>query len=172
MDELINKLTKLYPGFTFVPSSKAYWSPAKKQVFYPDNSDETTFWTVFHELGHALLGHDSYDSDIKLLHKEIEAWEKAKAIAKEYSVTIEDDYIQDCLDTYRDWLHKRSKCPSCQNLGLQASQSTYQCFNCQSSWKVTSNRFCRPYRLLNANTKKEGLDYYYPGLCEDGPRLL
>lgn len=147
MKALVSTLRQQYPQFNFVAGERPSWSPARQQITY-STKDETSIWSTFHELGHALLGHTFYESDLHLLQKETAAWATAVQIAREnFGVTINNDHIQDCLDTYRDWLHKRSTCPHCGDHGLQPSQSLYRCLNCQNTWKVSSTRFCRPYRL-------------------------
>lgn len=59
---------------------------------------------------------------------------------------ISEDHIQDCLDSYRDWLHKRSLCPDCRLSSIQTDAHTYTCVFCHKKWRVTAERFCRPYR--------------------------
>ncbi|HSD56029.1 MAG TPA: ImmA/IrrE family metallo-endopeptidase [Candidatus Saccharimonadales bacterium] len=150
MEKLVAKLQKQYPSLEFAVGSLASWSPQKKQVTYEESDDPRSSWSLLHELGHALAGHEDYQSDVSLLQKETEAWERAILLAKEYGILIDDDHVQACLDTYRDWLHKRSTCPDCSSHGLQQSKTLYHCVNCQSTWMVTSARFCRPYRLRKA----------------------
>lgn len=152
MEQFINKLQGDFPALTFKKADRASWSPAENIVTYTASKSNilTATWTMLHELGHAIANHTTYDSDINLLRKEIEAWEKAVFLAQKYAITIDEDYIEDCLDTYRDWLHKRSSCPTCETHGLQHSKNLYSCFNCQSTWHVSSERLCRPYRLKKA----------------------
>lgn len=156
MTQLIEQLKVVYPGLSFKESSQASWSAAKQQVTYcAAAKGEKEIWGVLHELGHALLGHADFESDIDLLNKELQAWDKALELAKEYGIVIEQDHIQDCLDTYRDWLHKRSACPDCLSHGLQRNKGLYHCPNCGSAWRVTNDRLCRPYRLkMSQNTLK------------------
>jgi hypothetical protein len=104
-------------------------------------------WSLLHEVGHALLDHQSYDSDLELVEMESLAWQKAKEVGVAYGHTIDEDHIQDCIDTYRDWLHQRSACPNCDNRSLQQDARHYKCFNCGQTWAVSASRFCRPYRL-------------------------
>jgi hypothetical protein len=152
MKQLLVKLRRDFPDIRFEAGNLAHWSPESNTVTYSNNlSGEIT---LLHELGHALCGHVSYASDIDLLRKEVQAWQKAQAIAAEYEVEILSDHVEDCLDTYRDWLHKRSTCPECGSHGLQRSKALYQCPNCQTHWQVSSARFCRPYRLKKALTAK------------------
>jgi len=108
---------------------------------------------MLHELAHATLGHNSYETDFELLLLEVAAWDKAKALARDYGETIDDEHVQDCIDTYRDWLYQRSNCPACSTTSLQESAVSYKCFNCGSSWTVTASRFCRPYRLMAKQQK-------------------
>jgi hypothetical protein len=147
MEILVNSLRGAYPKLLFVPGDIAKWSPSDREITYPRKSSQTSVWSLFHELGHALLEHDSYLNDLDLLQKEAAAWQMAIALAKEHGFKIASGHIQDCLDTYRDWVHKRSACPQCASHGLQASERTYSCLNCASSWEVSDSRFCRPYRL-------------------------
>jgi hypothetical protein len=153
MEQLVNLLRRDHPGLQFVLGSKASWAPATMQVTYTSENTDTAIWTMLHELGHALLGHTTYASDLHLLRIETAAWEKAVILAEQYKVSpIHNDHIQDCLDTYRDWLHKRSACPTCGDHGIQPTEHLYHCLNCQNTWKVSSARFCRPYRLKTAQT--------------------
>lgn len=150
MNSLIQKIKTDYPGVSFEPGSSACWSPKSSKVFYhPDMGDKNT-WALLHEIGHMRLDHDSFANDLDLLSKEVEAWEEASKIAHTYSLAIDDEHIQDCLDTYRDWLYRRSQCPTCGVAGVQEKPNKYLCVNCQTDWSVTSSRFCRPYRRTKA----------------------
>jgi predicted RNA-binding Zn-ribbon protein involved in translation (DUF1610 family) len=144
----IGRIIKDYPQFTFHPGPQEHWSPKTKTITYSESEslDELRYG-LLHELAHALLGHDTYKSDFELLKLESQAWELAVKIGKKYGVKLDGDHIQDCLDTYRDWLHRRSKCPTCGMHVLQNSPNSYKCFNCGTSWQVSSRRFARPYRL-------------------------
>lgn len=151
MDNLIGELSKKYPKIKFEESDKFYWSPSTEIVFYNSNSKdlESSKWALLHEVGHALLKHKDYDQDFKLLRMEVLAWEKAKKIAINFAQNIDENHIQDCLDTYRDWIYKRSLCPKCSTISLQnKTDNKYRCFNCSSVWQVSSSKFCRPYRTL------------------------
>jgi len=152
--ELLTALATTYPSISLARGDNFYWSPAEKKVFYrPDNTTDEGSWALLHESGHALLDHTQYYSDIELVIMEVEAWEKAKLIAKEINsqdlgseIYIDEDHIQDCLDSYRDWLHKRSLCPDCKLSGAQINSGAYSCVFCHKKWRVSADRFCRPYR--------------------------
>lgn len=157
MEAIITQLQVQFPGLNFKPGNRFAWSPANKEVMYKqsaDTSDQMVVWSLLHEVGHALLEHQNYQSDFELLSLEVEAWEKAHLLARKHGYKIDPEHIQDCLDTYRDWLYQRSTCPACTNCSLQVDDRTYCCFNCGTSWHVSSSRLCRPYRRLK---QKEAL---------------
>jgi hypothetical protein len=148
----ISRLRKDYPDFKFAPGNQEHWSPHSKTITYkPAKSIQELRYGVLHELAHALLDHSTYHSDFELLKLESDAWELAAKIGRKYHIRISDDHIQNCLDTYRDWLHRRSACPMCGMHVLQADGTSYHCFNCQATWKVSSGRFVRPYRQMENN---------------------
>jgi hypothetical protein len=150
MEAFVNILREDYPAFTYVTSEQASWSAKSQQISYSPQFSDSSLWALLHELGHALCGHHSYKSDLGLLRMETEAWHKAVELSNRYNITIDNEHIQDCLDSYRDWLHKRSTCPTCGSHGLQPAQGLYNCLNCQNTWQVTTSRFCRPYRFKKA----------------------
>ena len=151
---ILNKLTNYLKAnnyqLNFTPGKQFYWSPETKEIFYDQNyQDQKSDWSLLHETGHALLNHTIYKNDFHLLSLEVTAWEKAKDIAHDLKIIIDQNHIEDCLDTYRDWLAKRSTCPVCNIKSLQQTDFiNYRCFNCHSIWKVTPSRFCRPYRSV------------------------
>jgi hypothetical protein len=146
MEKILNKLSVVLPGIKFTPSDSFYWSPKNSEVYYIPVDNKENIWSLLHEVSHAKLGHNSFSTDFELLKLEVEAWEESKIIAKKLGQNIDEDHIQDCLDTYRDWLHQRSTCPSCSNVCLQNSPNEYKCHNCYTVWNVSNSRFCRPYR--------------------------
>jgi hypothetical protein len=148
--ELVESLKHDYPKFNFSVGKQEHWSPKKNTIFYNPNK---TYFGILHELAHALLKHSDYQNDFELIKLESEAWELAAKIGQKYSIEIDDDYIQNCLDTYRDWLHRRSACPSCGTHVLQNDSSNYRCFNCNTSWHVSSGKFVRAYRKTINKTK-------------------
>lgn len=146
-DVFIRTLQTNYPGFKFKAGKQDHWSPSSKTIIYnPDRPLNELKQSLLHELSHALLDHRDFKSDFELLKLEAEAWAKASELATQYDLVISEDHIQDCLDTYRDWIHRRSTCPSCGVHVLQQDSQTYRCFNCQHEWSVTSGRFVRSYR--------------------------
>jgi hypothetical protein len=146
MGRLLSTLAADYPGIQFVKGRECRWSPESQTITYSEDDSNENTWGILHELGHALLGHATYKTDFELLQKEMLAWEKAREIAIRYTITLSEDHIQDCLDSYRDWINKRSTCPKCNVKTISSANNTYQCFNCQTIWEVSAARHHRPYR--------------------------
>lgn len=147
IDNLVEKLRPVFPQFKFIAASQACWSPENQQVYYDAGPEKKiSIWGLLHELGHGVLGHRAYDTDIDLLQKEVAAWARARAIARDFGIVIDETYAQNCLETYRNWLYKRSTCPECGAHGAQNENKQYYCLNCKARWNVSTSRFCRPYR--------------------------
>jgi len=152
-------------SLTFTAGKSYYWSPKDKTVFYQETDKSPVgLWTLLHETCHGLLDHTSYQSDFELVMLEVDAWEKALELAVQLNnesgimnkeaeknssglIYIDQDHVQDCLDSYRDWQYKRSLCPRCELGGIQIDPRTYSCMFCNDTWKVSAARFCRPYRM-------------------------
>jgi hypothetical protein len=148
MQELLDRLSMDYPGITFIPGDTFFWSPKKRSVTYAGGSTQPDIskWSLLHEVSHGILGHETYSSDFELMQLEVEAWQYARKLGRKYGIRIDLEHVQDCLDTYRDWLHGRASCPTCGTVSTQKNESTYECFNCRTTWHVSTSRFCRPYR--------------------------
>lgn len=150
LHKLIAALKKDFPSISFTESDTFLWSPEDSTVYVNASSpSQQDRWTLLHEFAHGVLGHEDYASDIELLSLETAAWTEAKRLQRCYDDTnpIDDEHIQDCLDTYRDWLYARSRCPCCEQTGLQINSKRYYCINCSQYWIVTHARFKRPYRM-------------------------
>lgn len=138
-----------FPNLSFQPGKSFIWSPHKGVVFYDSDRIESNegMMALLHEIGHAQLGHETFEYDIELLNMEVEAWTKARSLAKRINFELDEGHIDDCLETYRLWLYKRSKCPVCANTSLQENVTTYRCFVCNSSWRVAQTRTVQPRRM-------------------------
>ncbi len=146
-ENFINAIKIDYPLIEFEQSKANSYSSELKKIYYTQkNNFISSSSSLLHELGHLTSGHKKYSSDIELLMMESEAWQTAKNLSKKYGIKISDDHIEDCLDSYRDWLHKRSTCPNCSQNGIQTDKNTYSCLNCSQVWAVSNSRFCRTYR--------------------------
>jgi hypothetical protein len=163
MQKLINKLTAKHPELTYTSGNQFCWSPGTKEIIYKDGAEgQQARWSLLHETGHALLDHQNYQADYELLRLEVAAWQRAEELAADLGEEIDADHIQDCLDTYRDWLYKRSICPRCSTKSFQQSDfSHYRCFNCHAVWRVSTNRFGRAYRRHKDVPQAEAIPVFH-----------
>lgn len=145
MRPVLEQLQAQFPHLIYTAGAAFAWSPATGEIRYGNPDDPHAAWSLLHETAHALLAHRAYATDLELLLLETAAWKRAEGLAGSLEIAIDQDHIEDCLDTYRDWLHARSRCPRCNTAGLQYCRE-YRCFNCHARWQVTEARFCRPYR--------------------------
>jgi hypothetical protein len=146
---LLKQIKSDYPEIRFLPHEEFQWSPSEATVYYMPSGDTPL---LLHELAHALLGHTIYRKDIELISLERDAWHYAKnVLALRYDITILDRTIEDMLDTYRDWIHARSKCPQCKLTGMQTKKDRYKCISCLTIWKVNEAKSCALRRYVMTN---------------------
>ncbi len=86
---------------------------------------------LLHELGHALLEHNFFATDLERIKMERAAWDQARALGERYGVEWDEEVVEEKLDTYRDWLHQRSKCKQCGMTGYQTKDGVYHCPFCE-----------------------------------------
>lgn len=145
--ELLSRLRADHPEITFVVGDDFKWSKTRNELMVV--ADEPAQY-VLHELAHALLGHMDFNLDVELLTQEREAWDFARStLMPKYGLSIDESVVEASLDTYREWMHARSLCPSCGLSCLQTKTSTYVCVNCRCSWRPNDARRCalRRYKL-------------------------
>ena len=135
---------------TLEASANFSWHYQARVVTY-DATDSHAQILLLHEVGHALLNHQNYDHDIHLLEMERAAWDKAQSFSLDFGIMIDKKMVEDALDTYRDWLHARSLCPSCSSTGVQTATNVYTCLACHHVWRVNEARTCQ---LRRYDTKK------------------
>ncbi len=145
---LVGRLAHDFPHLAFTADEVFFWSPRLQSVFYGPIKTEDDHRTLLHETAHGLLGHENYEHDVELIRIEREAWNKARELAPIYGINISDAHIETALDTYRDWLHSRSLCPTCRQTGVQESESAYTCLLCHIEWRVNDARNCGLKRYL------------------------
>ena len=143
---LIPQLRRDYPDVQFQADTYCHWDPKTRTVYYQEASEAVA--DILHEVAHALLDHVDYTQDIQLLAMERDAWHFARQdLAPRYAIVIDDDHQQEALDSYREWLHARSTCPSCSATGMQIERHNYRCLACETSWRVNEARICRLRRV-------------------------
>lgn len=148
---ILENLKSNYPQLSFKKAERFYWSSCDNTIYYDPTSPNIHAF-LLHELAHALLEHTDYRQDIELLIMERQAWDYAKNLAKNYDISIPENIVQETIDSYRDWMHARSICPSCQSNGLQSSSGHYICGVCNNKWQPNEARNCslRRYKIKNA----------------------
>ncbi len=118
--------------FRFVFGKKFAFSPPKSiKIGPPEEGAKLLF---LHELGHALLKHRIFRTEVERLKMEVDAWEKARELAAQYGVEFDDEKMQDELDTYRDFLHAKSRCPKCGLTRYATPDGVFHCPRCEELW--------------------------------------
>lgn len=128
-NSLLKTLENTYVEFNFRAAERFSFRPPKT-IYFVQN-DENFDSLILHELGHALLGHRNFKTDVERLKMERAAWEKGREIAANLKIDIDNDLIETELDSYRDWLHQRSKCKKCGLTRYQTPDGKYHCPNCE-----------------------------------------
>ena len=126
----LQRIESDFPNLVFREGHKFTFRPPKTIIIGP--SEENDEMLLLHEVGHAISGHRDFDTDIRRLKMEVEAWEKARELAPIYNIVIDEDAIEDELDTYRDFLHKKSRCPECGLTRFQTPDGNYHCPRCEA----------------------------------------
>lgn len=143
LKKLLTKIVADFDRYQFCESNNFSWQSGSETLNYVATQDPAGPAFLLHELAHAELRHTDYHRDIELLRQESAAWEHAKTnLGPFYKVPISAVIIDDCLETYRNWLYQRSRCPVCTLIGIQIKKNTYSCINCRYSWSVNDARQC------------------------------
>ncbi len=87
---------------------------------------------LLHELGHATLGHRNFKTNVERLKMEVAAWEKAREFTSLYGVEFDDELMESELDSYRDWVHQKSRCPKCGLTRYETPEGGYHCPRCEN----------------------------------------
>ena len=134
-----------YPNLTFTASDTFRWIPSTNTIEYVSTVTKQEPYLLLHEIGHASLQHGTYASDIELLDMEREAWHYAlSTLVPRYGLdrTVAQSIADDALDSYREWLHRRSTCPTCSAVGIESTKHHYVCLVCEQTWRVNEARSC------------------------------
>lgn len=86
---------------------------------------------LLHEVGHALCKHFDYATDLERIKIERSAWDKAQQLCDIYNIAYDEDFVEGELDTYRDWLQRKSVCPECGLVRYQDKRGVYHCPRCE-----------------------------------------
>ena len=158
VSSLVAKIIGDYQDIHFVLGEDFAWSFAAETITHPEIKTLDELRQLLHEIGHATLKHSSYSHDAELIDMEREAWRYAyEMLAPRYGIGLsaDDNIVQESLDSYRQWLHARSRCPRCQAVGIEISMRSYRCLHCQRQWSVNEARLCRLKRMSIKNNPAE-----------------
>ncbi len=134
-EEFLERLKADFPDFKFVSGRKFTFRPPRTIVVEPFGElGEENAWKLLllHELGHAVLGHRDFKMHIERLKMEMAAWEKARELAAKYGVEFSNELAEAELDTYRDWVHQKSRCPRCGLTRYQTPEGAFHCPRCEN----------------------------------------
>jgi hypothetical protein len=156
-ETLVARLEADYPELRFRAGKRFMFRPPRTVVYeefledrrgngdYEEGADEAfdggrrgLEWglQLLHEVGHALSGHRDFRTDPERIRMEREAWERARELAERYraagyNIYYDEDFVEVALDTYRDWLHRRSACPECGLTRYQTVDGRWHCPGCE-----------------------------------------
>lgn len=119
-----------FPEFKIISGKRFSFRPPKTIVVGPEEPNDSLL--LLHELGHALSGHRNFDTSVRRVKMEREAWDKARELCSKYEVEYDEDLIEGELDTYRDWLHKKTSCPKCGLTMFQTPDGFCHCPRCEN----------------------------------------
>ena len=131
----IESLKEEFGQFSFISGNRFKWK-YPKSIYFEENEDipfDIFALLTLHELGHGLSGHRDYKTDVERLKIESEAWQRAKreiSAHKNWGVEYNEELAETELDSYRDWLHQKSKCKKCGLTRYQTADGKYHCPNC------------------------------------------
>ena len=126
------------------------WSPYHHTITYDEEriGQNDGKLALLHEIAHARLGHRIYKYDIQLITMEMDAWDMTRQLALQFELTIDEEHIAHCIETYDEWLTKRATCPDCGNFSLQRGRDSYSCFACGAQWEVNWRKDRRVKRTV------------------------
>lgn len=131
---LLEKIKLDYPNVKFISSDFFSYSFSNQSINLNLN-DINLPTLLLHELAHYCLKHKMFKYDIELLDMERKAWEYASnTLAPKYKVAINTECKEESIESYRNWIYERSKCPNCQSTGFQNKDASYTCIDCNTTW--------------------------------------
>ena len=127
--ELVEAAKQDFPELRFVQGRKFAFRPPRTVVIGEVETNDSLLF--LHELGHVVSGHQSFSTGVKRLKMEAEAWAKARELAERYEVEWDEEVAQEELDSYREWLHRKARCPKCGLTRYQTPDGVFHCPQCE-----------------------------------------
>ena len=128
--DLVVRLMRDFPEINFVFGQRFKFRPPKTIIIAREGDGTFRDLLLLHEVGHALSGRFEFKTEVERLKIEVEAWEKARELCVRYGIKADEELIQGELDSYREWLHKKSRCPVCGLTRFQTPDSAWHCPGC------------------------------------------
>ena len=132
-DKFVVQLEQDFPQFSWRKGTRFRFRPPRT-IFYEEclTEDEHNNYCLqlLHELGHAVLRHRDFRTDLDRLRMEVAAWEQAQQFAAQYNIYYDEELVQEQLDSYRGWLHGKSRCKKCGLTRYQTKDGEYHCPQC------------------------------------------
>lgn len=133
-DKFVVQLEQDFPQFSWREGERfRFRSP--RTIYYEKylvgNEYNNYQLQLLHELGHALLGHRDFRTDLDRLKMEVAAWEQARLLAAQYSIYYDEEFVEEQLESYRGWLHVKSRCQKCGLTRYQTKDGKYHCPHCE-----------------------------------------
>lgn len=133
-EPFITQLASDYPNFRFRIGKKFAFCPPNTIFFGPPQPNYAL--QTLHELAHGLCGHKDWSNSVSRIKIEREAWERARGLFKTYQKLSPDpwdeDFVENSLDTYRDWLHQKTLCKTCGLTRFQDDSGAFHCPHCEN----------------------------------------
>lgn len=141
-------IIKYFQELTFLPAGYFSYNSVSDIINYDPKQLKTNLGrlSLLHETSHALLGHLNYNYDLELLILEVKAWAKARELVHQFNISIDENYIEECLDSYDYWVSARATCPNCSTFCLQTEKNLFRCFVCGIRWRVSDRKDCQVRR--------------------------
>ncbi len=133
VDKFVERLSKDFPQFSIKVGKKFMFKyPGLIRYEKPKDKKMSVGFgmQLLHEVGHGLLEHKFFKTDPERLKMERAAWEEARKLCLKYHIIYDEELVEIKMDTYRDWLHKKSKCRECGLTRYQTKDGKYHCPNC------------------------------------------
>lgn len=128
-EELLCTLRSDYPDLVFKNGKKFMYRPPH-MIYFEQLIHDNNSLQLLHEVGHAILKHRDYATDPERLKMERAAWEQACQLCARYNIYYDEEFVEAELDTYRDWLHQKSRCKRCGLTCYQLKTGAYRCPRC------------------------------------------
>ncbi len=127
-EKFFEQLKADFPEFKFLRGVRFKFRPPRTIIV--EEFGENWRLLALHEVGHAVSGHRNFAVDVARVKMEMEAWERARELADRYNVPWDEEFVQGELDSYREWLHQKSRCPKCGLTRFETPGKGYTCPRC------------------------------------------